>query len=83
MKIDCKHEKVKCERCGNGFECKVGSINLCQCREVILSDEQRTYIKYRYDDCLCADCLKELRSEYNITRFNEQIGNLMMKLGRR
>ncbi|MBC7417442.1 MAG: cysteine-rich CWC family protein [Pedobacter sp.] len=83
MKKDHKHEAVKCERCNIPFECKVGTINLCQCQAVALNIEQRNYIRYRYDDCLCANCLKELRKEYNIAKFNDQLNSIMMRLGRK
>lgn len=83
MKQDHKHENVKCERCHVPFECKAGTINLCQCQAVALNTEQRNYIRYRYDDCLCANCLKELRTDYNVAKFNDQLNSIMMRLGRR
>ncbi|GAB3906604.1 hypothetical protein GCM10028803_39200 [Larkinella knui] len=60
-----KHETVGCPRCGAAFECKVGSINLCQCVAVQLSDDQRNYVRSRFATCLCANCLQEVRTEYN------------------
>ncbi|WP_111629460.1 cysteine-rich CWC family protein [Larkinella arboricola] len=60
-----KHETVGCPRCGMAFECKVGSINQCQCVAVQLSEEQRNYIRSRFANCLCANCLREVRTEYN------------------
>ncbi|MGA0558962.1 cysteine-rich CWC family protein [Larkinella sp. VNQ87] len=62
-----KHETVGCPRCGAPFECKVGCINLCQCTAVALTDEQRQYIRSKFSHCLCANCLLELRTEYNQT----------------
>lgn len=82
MQQDHKHENIICARCAVTFECKVGTINLCQCQAVTLNMEQRTYIRYRYDDCLCASCLQELRKEYNIAQFNAQLASIMIKLGR-
>lgn len=60
-----KHESKQCPRCQSLFECKSGSIMLCQCQTVVLSSEQLEYISQRYDDCLCSRCLLEVRSEYN------------------
>ncbi|MGH8577000.1 MAG: cysteine-rich CWC family protein [Gammaproteobacteria bacterium] len=57
------HEEKICPRCGTLFECKVGSVVLCQCSAIDLSEEQRTYVMNNYDDCLCAGCLRELRAE--------------------
>ena len=54
------HEPKRCPRCGNGFECRQGSIHRCQCVDIALSDEMRESIAQRYDDCLCRDCLMAL-----------------------
>ncbi|RRB02335.1 cysteine-rich CWC family protein [Larkinella rosea] len=60
-----KHETVGCPRCGAVFECKVGNINLCQCMAVQLTDAQREYVRGQFTNCLCANCLQEVRAEYN------------------
>jgi hypothetical protein len=60
-----KHEEKICPRCSETFECKLGSILLCQCTAVKLNEVERDYIREQYDDCLCAKCMKELRAEYN------------------
>lgn len=57
------HEPKRCPRCGNGFECRLGSIHRCQCVDIALSDEMRESIAHRYDDCLCRDCLMALSAE--------------------
>jgi hypothetical protein len=59
------HEEKQCPRCRRLFECKSGSILLCQCQTVVLSPEQLEYITFHYEDCLCSRCLREVRSEYN------------------
>jgi len=63
-----KHEHTACPRCGRLFECRVGSINLCQCQAVSLTEAQREYANSLYQECLCADCLVALRSEYESIR---------------
>ena len=59
-----KHETKACPRCGNEFECKPGSVLLCQCNLIRLSEEQLDFVSDRYEGCLCVACLSELRSEY-------------------
>ena len=59
-----RHETKTCVRCRRDFECKSGSILLCQCQTVVLSSAQLAWIAARYDDCLCCGCLKQLRGEY-------------------
>jgi len=59
------HEQKQCPRCRRLFECKSGSILLCQCQTVVLDAGQLDYIASRYEDCLCSRCLLEVRSEYN------------------
>ncbi len=70
------HEEKICPRCQARFECKVGSINLCQCQTVRLTDEERAYIQSRFDDCLCANCLLELKREYNQRQFEEKVARV-------
>ena len=60
-----KHETKQCARCNTLFECKSGSIMLCQCQTVVLSAEQLEYISEQYEDCLCSRCLLAVRGEYN------------------
>ncbi|MEM6262472.1 MAG: cysteine-rich CWC family protein [Bacteroidota bacterium] len=59
-----KHEEKHCPRCGTLFECKVGSILLCQCTTVTLNEAEREYLREKFDDCLCANCMRELKEEY-------------------
>ena len=74
-----KHEQKTCPRCHTVFECKTGSIELCQCQTVILDEAQLDYIHARYDDCLCAACLAELRSESNIQVFQARLSTLLAR----
>lgn len=60
-----KHEKKYCPRCQTPFECKVGSILLCQCASVTLTEAERNYLQQTYSDCLCANCMKELKTEFH------------------
>lgn len=69
-----KHETKHCPRCNTPFECRVGSIFICQCMTVEMSNEERNYIYYLYNDCLCAECIRVLKAEYadiNTTYRNE------------
>ena len=60
----CKHEDKHCPRCNIVFECKAGSIMLCQCSTIQLSVEERAYVESKYEDCLCVNCLYTLQKEY-------------------
>jgi hypothetical protein len=73
----CEHEKKYCPHCNVLFECKVGSILLCQCTAIALTDDERMFIKDRYDDCLCASCMSKLRAMYHDTKLKDQINQLM------
>jgi len=57
------HEHKQCPRCGQTFECKSGSVTLCQCQDVALTPAQLEYIAARHDDCLCRACLRQLQLE--------------------
>lgn len=58
--------KKICPRCQNDFECKSDDIINCQCASVEITQNQRDEILKQYDDCLCANCLEQLRIEYKI-----------------
>ena len=60
----CKHEEKKCPRCGRSFECKVGNVNQCQCSGISFTEEEKKFIGEKYNDCLCRDCLLELKNRY-------------------
>ena len=72
-----KHEKKQCPRCSAEFECKTGSILLCQCSKIEMTAEQLEYSNSQYDDCLCLSCLNELRTEFNLLSHNKNIKNYL------
>jgi len=57
------HETKTCPRCKNVFECKAGDIIHCQCSDIRLSIEERAFIEDQYQDCLCRDCLLQLKEQ--------------------
>ena len=59
-----KHEKKSCCRCDEEFECKVGDIANCQCALTKLTIEEIAFMEEMYDDCLCANCIYELKRRY-------------------
>ncbi|WP_460958183.1 cysteine-rich CWC family protein [Spirosoma litoris] len=72
-----KHEHTACPRCHRTFECRVGSINLCQCQVVQLTDAQRQYVSSTYQGCLCADCLLAVRTEFNHLAHQKLVADLL------
>ncbi|GAB3886894.1 cysteine-rich CWC family protein [Spirosoma agri] len=72
-----KHEHTACPRCQRTFECRVGSINLCQCQTLTLTEEQRHYVSSLYQGCLCADCLHSLRTDYNQLTHQTKVNQLL------
>ena len=72
------HENKQCPRCTAEFECKTGSILLCQCSKIEMSTEQLEYTSIQYDECLCHSCLKELRSEYNLLSHHKNIKKILL-----
>lgn len=60
----CKHEEKSCPRCGSPFECKVGDITRCQCYGIELTAEEEAFIASHYSDCLCRNCLLQLKQRY-------------------
>lgn len=72
-----KHEVKNCPRCDAEFECKSGSISLCQCQSIELHSRQAEYVAARYEGCLCAACLAELRSECNVGMHESRLQALL------
>lgn len=68
-----KHAIKICPRCLQDFECKSSDITHCQCETVDLQQHHRNYVLNKYDDCLCASCLENLRAEYNGIQFKQKI----------
>lgn len=71
-----KHEEKYCPKCKVAFECKVGSILLCQCSTVRLNHAELEFIQSKYDDCLCADCMKALKAEFH----HKKVQNKMKRI---
>ena len=62
----CKHEEKKCPRCNTAFECKAGDILKCQCYGIEISAAEEAFIKLTYSDCLCKNCLLQLKQRYSL-----------------
>lgn len=75
----CEHEKKHCPRCNTSFECKVGSILLCQCSAVALTQDERDFISGSFTDCLCAACLKEMKAACHNQKFQDKLAPLFRK----
>ena len=58
------HEEKSCPRCNKNFECKAGAITQCDCFTIRLSAEEQAFIEGRYKDCLCLNCLKDMKNKY-------------------
>ncbi|MGH8710180.1 MAG: cysteine-rich CWC family protein [Burkholderiales bacterium] len=69
-----RHEDKICPRCGATFECKAGTVLICQCSTVGLSREKQAYVMSYYDDCLCTDCLRELKANHVLHRKRQKSG---------
>jgi hypothetical protein len=64
----CLHEQKYCPRCNLQFECKAGSIHLCQCSNIKLSAEEKDFIQQQFEDCLCINCLRQLKETFIATK---------------
>ncbi len=67
------HEIKYCPRCNSTFECKVGNISLCQCSKIVVDERVQSYLNKNYNDCLCAACMKEIKSIINNTLTSEEL----------
>lgn len=53
-------EKKVCESCKNEFDCGA-SVGKCWCFDVALSQEILAQLKNDFRNCLCNNCLHELK----------------------
>ncbi len=60
------HETKSCPKCGKPFECKPGNITRCQCFGMKFTAEEKAFIEERYNDCLCRNCLEQLKSQVEL-----------------
>lgn len=52
-----------CPLCGVKFICRHDNITECQCSKIRLSNEDMAYIKSKFANCLCIDCLRKIAEE--------------------
>lgn len=62
-------QQKNCPRCNKAFTCKPANITQCQCSGIAIKPELKIFLKQRYKDCLCADCIDCLQQE--VTLFKE------------
>ena len=58
--MDAVEEKI-CPRCKNTFTCNAEDIKNCQCHAVTLSEKESAFLKLNFKDCLCIQCLLEIK----------------------
>ncbi len=58
MKQPC--DKIVCESCGEEFSCGA-SVGKCWCFDVELKAETLVGLCEDFENCLCEDCLKEIK----------------------
>lgn len=68
-----KHEPKICPRCCRVFECKVGSVEQCQCVAIKIDDRVQDFVQKKFADCLCVTCLLEISNEYNMNFYNSRL----------
>lgn len=58
------HEPSFCPRCGVAFECNPQNISACHCSTIKLHKWEQLYIAAKFKDCLCNNCLNDLKIEF-------------------
>jgi hypothetical protein len=67
------HEAKYCPRCKNAFECKPGNIAQCQCYGITFSEQEKEYIRTTYSDCLCSNCLHNIKHEMKVSAAEKEM----------
>ena len=61
-----KYDPKQCARCGKTHIC-TGTVQ-CPCYEVNTPEQILDYIAANFDQCLCNDCMEELKIENALIR---------------
>jgi hypothetical protein len=56
-----KHEPKACVRCNIQHICTQSYH--CDCMAVDIPEKLISYMEFHFDDCLCMDCLEELKNK--------------------
>lgn len=56
-----KFDPKECPRCGKLHIC-TGTVH-CPCFDIEVSESFLEYIAARFDECLCVDCIEELKNQ--------------------
>lgn len=60
-----KPQIKECPSCKKSFGCNAADIAKCQCSELEIEPEVQNKISLLYSDCLCNDCLANLKQGVN------------------
>ncbi len=52
--------KKNCPRCKKTFTCVPENISACDCSQISVSNEMKTFLTKTFFSCLCSNCLLEL-----------------------
>ncbi len=63
----CPHENKNCPRCNQVFECRAGNVLQCMCYGISFTAEEIAFMEKAYADCLCMDCLQELKRYFSLS----------------
>ena len=60
-----KGRERKCPKCNNAFICTPDDILNCKCSTITLNKLETEYLKGLFNDCICSQCLLEIKSAFN------------------
>ena len=49
-----------CPRCKKEFTCHAENISTCACKQIVLSNETKSWLAKTFYDCMCSECLTEM-----------------------
>ncbi len=68
MSLNTKHTQLSksCSRCQREFVCNPDDILNCDCHKIHLSLEETQFVASQFNDCICNNCLLELKHHYSL-----------------
>ncbi len=58
------HKIKNCPHYSQVIPCRMGDIGHCDSTRIHLSLEEKAFVEDRYHNCLCLNCLKDLKNKY-------------------
>lgn len=69
-----------CPRCNGPFTCGTENVSTCPCSSARLDSLQHSYLQMNYNECLCINCLTEVKNYFYACEVNPRFKRIRNEL---